>query len=209
LIDVNVQKMSSLIAELLDVARLQGGEVIELQLAETDLVAIARKVAAGFDLTGGKNRVLVETDEPVVVGLWDACRLERVLTNLVSNGLKYSPGSGDVTIHVGRELRRARHVAVVTVTDHGRGIPAADLPHVFEWFHRGSNVSDLAGTGVGMASAKLIVERHGGDIYVKSRPGRGTKVTLRLPARTPLPAQPLVSQQVTLPAAEPQPAGRE
>jgi len=70
---------------------------------------------------------------------------------------------------------------VVAVKDQGIGIPAQDLPKVFDWFHRGHNVGTTPGSGVGLASAKLIVEKHGGSIEVRSRPKHGTTVTLRLP----------------------------
>jgi signal transduction histidine kinase len=71
---------------------------------------------------------------------------------------------------------------VVRVRDRGLGIPAADLPYVFERFHRASNVSgQIGGTGLGLAGARHIVEQHGGSIGVESEEGRGTTVTVRLP----------------------------
>jgi signal transduction histidine kinase len=70
---------------------------------------------------------------------------------------------------------------VLTVRDEGLGIPASDLPHVFERFHRGSNVERISGTGIGLAGAKDIVEQHGGTISVASSEGHGTTVVVRLP----------------------------
>lgn len=202
LIDVNAGKMTSLIAELLDVARLQGGGVIELQPVEADLVALAHKVADSFELTAGKHRIVVRSEEAHLAGLWDANRLERVLTNVVGNSLKYSPAGGDVVVRLSRERRGGRDLAVVSVTDSGIGIPMRDLPHIFDWFHRSSNVGDLAGTGAGLPSAKLIVERHGGTIDVSSRPGRGTTVTIRLPARPAAPNSTVEPQPVMPPVTE-------
>ena len=207
LIEINIKKMSSLINELLDVARLQGGGAIDLQLAETDLVALAYKVAGSFELAAGKHRIVVKPAEPQLVSVWDASRLERVLTNLVGNGLKYSPDGGDVTIRLGREVRRGRDVAVLSVSDTGIGIPAEDLPRVFDWFHRAGNVADVAGTGVGLPSTKLIVERHGGEISVSSRQGKGTTVTLRLPAAAVTQREDVQMEEITPPAAG-QPAAR-
>lgn len=209
LIEVNVVKMSSLIGELLDVARLHGGGAIDLQLTETDLVALAHKVADSFGLSSGKHRIVVEAAEPRLRGMWDANRMERVLTNLVSNGLKYSPDGGDVTIRVACERRRGSDAAVLSIRDEGMGIPARDLPHIFEWFHRGSNVVDFAGTGVGLASAKLIVEKHGGKILVSSRQGRGTTVTLRLPIEVATRREDVQLEEVTSPAMAPLAASRE
>jgi signal transduction histidine kinase len=211
LIELNVNKMSALISELLDVARLQRGGAIELQLAETDLLALAHRVADSFEVTADKSRLRVEAAEPQLAGMWDAARLERVLANLVGNALKYSPAGGDVIVRLAREQRSRHDVAVVSVIDRGLGIPAADLPHVFDWFHRAGNVGDLAGTGVGLPSAKLIVEKHGGTIRVSSREGKGTTVTLRLPVPAPVPRVELQpeSEEVTPPAGERLAAGRE
>lgn len=208
LIEVNAGKMTSLISELLDVARLQGGGAIELQLAQTDLVALAHKVAGSFELSAGKHRILIETDEPRLVGQWDANRLERVLANLVGNSLKYSPRGGDVLVRLKRTQRYGRDVALLSVGDSGIGIPPRDLPHVFDWFHRASNVGELAGTGVGLPSAKLIVERHGGGIDVVSRPGQGSTVTLWLPASPAMGDERAEAECVTPPAEEPLSADR-
>ena len=71
--------------------------------------------------------------------------------------------------------------AVVTVADQGVGVPAADLPHVFERFHRGTNVRGIAGSGIGLAGAKVIVEQHGGMLDIESAERMGTTITLRLP----------------------------
>jgi signal transduction histidine kinase len=185
LIEANVVKMSSLISELLDVARLQGGKPIQLQLADSDLVALSRKMADNFELASGTQHIVVDAAVSELVGCWDASRLERVLTNLVANSIKYSPTDSDVTIRLSRPQRAGRDEALVEIIDQGRGIPAEDMPRIFDWFHRGGNAADVAGTGVGLASAKLIVEKHGGTIAVHSRVGHGTTVALRLPLPVP------------------------
>jgi signal transduction histidine kinase len=106
------------------------------------------------------------------------------VANLLANAIKYSPSGGDVLISVDVEDRWA----VLAVRDDGMGIPASDLPHVFERFHRGSNVARLSGTGLGLAGAKDIVEQHGGTISVMSTEGRGTTVVVRLPLASGLDA---------------------
>ena len=117
------------------------------------------------------------------MGRWDRARIERVIANLVSNALKYSPGGDDVEVGVAREDRAdGAAEAVVVVRDRGVGIPARDLPHVFEWFRRASNVEGrIQGSGVGLASARMIVEQHGGSIAAESREGEGSTFTVRLP----------------------------
>jgi signal transduction histidine kinase len=100
------------------------------------------------------------------------------VANLVSNAIKYSPNGGEVRVRLGCEDR----CAVLSVQDQGVGIPAADLPRVFEQFHRAANVAGrFKGTGLGLAGARHIVEQHGGSISLESREGVGTTVTVRLP----------------------------
>jgi len=98
-----------------------------------------------------------------------------VIGNLVSNAIKYSLPGGDVLVRLVREQ------AVFTVRDRDRGIPAADLPHVFERFRRDENAGGVQGAGIGLASVREIVEQHGGTVAIKSREGASTTVTMRLP----------------------------
>jgi signal transduction histidine kinase len=117
-----------------------------------------------------------------VVGEWDRMRLERVLDNLLSNAVKYSPQGGPIAIRVGREDDAGGAWAVVSVRDDGIGVPAEDLPWIFERYRRAGNVAGrVAGTGIGLAGARQIVEQHGGTIGVESDEGQGTTVTVRLP----------------------------
>ena len=119
-----------------------------------------------------------------MTGRWDAVRLERVLSNLLSNAIKYSPDGGAITVAVMRERDEANSQswACVSVQDEGIGIPAADLPTLFERFRRGSNVPrNIPGTGIGLASAKHIIEQHDGTLAVESQTGKGTRVSVRLP----------------------------
>jgi signal transduction histidine kinase len=117
-----------------------------------------------------------------VVGLWDADRLTRVLENLVANAVKYSPAGSAVVVRVDREEAADGPVAVLSITDHGVGIPANDLPHIFERFRRGGNVAGrIAGSGLGLWGSQRIVAQHGGTIAIDSTEGHGTTVTVRLP----------------------------
>ncbi len=183
-IDHTASRMTRLINELLDVARLRAGQPLALSLRPGDLVEITRRIAAEYGDMGKRHRILVETATPAITGEFDLFRLERVLDNLISNAIKYSPGSGDITLRLREERAKgdaAPGAAVLEVEDHGIGVPAADLPHLFERFHRAGNVGATAGTGLGLAGARQIVEQHGGTIAVDSREGAGTKVTVRLP----------------------------
>jgi signal transduction histidine kinase len=129
-----------------------------------------------------RHTVQVEADSEPLVGDWDAGRLGRALANLLSNATKYSPDGGEVVVGLAREQGAGGAWAVLRVRDRGIGIPAADLPHVFEPFYRAANaVAQAGGAGIGLAGARQIVEQHGGMIDVESRDGEGTTVTVRLP----------------------------
>jgi len=178
LIEASITALSAQIEELHDATRLQAGHPLELQRRPTDLVALAHDSARAVQYTTDSHQVRFETALPELVGNWDRDRLERVLANLLSNAIKYSPGGGDVLVQV----RRERLDALVCVIDRGLGIPEVDLPHVFERFRRASNVGGkIAGSGLGLAGARDIVELHGGTIAVRSEEGRGSTFEVRLP----------------------------
>jgi signal transduction histidine kinase len=179
-IDIAATRMTRLIQDLLDVARLQSGQQLELQLAPTDLVAIVQQVLAEQEEQTEQHELRLVATQPAVSGQWDAIRLERVVRNLVSNAVKYSPNGGAVTVTV--DLLPEQGQARLIVEDAGIGIPATDLPHVFDGFRRASNVAGrIGGTGIGLASTRQIVEQHGGTIGIESEEGRGTRVTVSLP----------------------------
>jgi PAS domain S-box-containing protein len=181
-IDRAASKMTGLIDELLDVAHVQAGRPLELRLRPTDLVALARQVVGEFQPAANSHQLRVEASAPSLVGLWDAARLDRVLANLLSNAIKYSPAGGTIRVRLSRQDDAQGGWALLVVEDHGLGIPAADLPHVFARFHRGANVSGkIRGAGIGLAGACQIVEQHGGTIDVASQEGHGATFTVRLP----------------------------
>jgi signal transduction histidine kinase len=115
-----------------------------------------------------------------VQGCWDAARLRRVVDNLLSNALKYSPPGHEVVLRIECDVQRDGDWAVLTVRDHG-GLPADEQAHIFTPFWRGANSRQTPGSGLGLASVKQIVEAHGGSIAVQSHEGQGTTVTVRLP----------------------------
>jgi two-component system OmpR family sensor kinase len=112
--------------------------------------------------------------------------LSQAFSNLVSNAIKYSPGGGTVEIEAGI----VGDEAVVSIVDHGIGIPAGDLNRLFERYHRGSNVSGIVGTGVGLYLVKMVVDMHGGAVTVDSKEGDGARFTIRLPLKPVAAAEP-------------------
>lgn len=168
--------MKSIMQELVDVARLQMGQSLQLDLRRTDLVNLARRLvseqrAAGRLITFGSS-----VDE--LVGYWDETRLSRVLSNVLENAFNYNLRGAPVDVSVEPDDR----CAIVHVRDRGIGIPAEDLPRIFDSYYRGSNVAERTrGSGLGLAVAKQIVELHHGRIEIESTLGAGTVVRLRLP----------------------------
>jgi two-component system, OmpR family, sensor kinase len=117
--------------------------------------------------------------------------LSQVFDNLLSNAIKYSPRGGGVRITARAEtggmpgtVNRGGNLAVI-VEDRGMGIPAADVDHLFERYFRGSNVSGIVGTGVGLNLVKMVIDLHGGGVTVESQEGKGSRFTVRLPLRPP------------------------
>jgi len=173
-------QMTALLNELLDAMQLQMGQPLTLNLRPTDLLALVRRTV-DHQREIAERPIQVEADAPEVVCDVDADRIERVIGNLVSNAIKYSPKGDGVTVRLTRDQGTDGAWAILTVRDRGAGIPAEDLPHVFERFYRAENTSDVEGTGIGLASVREIVVQHGGTVTIESREGMGTTVTVRLP----------------------------
>ena len=175
------QRLGNLTNELLDVARLRAGR-LELQRERVDLVALCREALARFELLvgqQGKHQLRLSSSEERLEGEWDRGRVDQVLTNLISNAIKYSPQGGEVVVTVGRRGTEA----LVSVSDQGIGIPARERDRLFGTFERTSNAMALRieGVGLGLHIAKEIVERHGGDIWFTSEEGKGSTFYFTLP----------------------------
>jgi PAS domain S-box-containing protein/excisionase family DNA binding protein len=181
-IDTTATKMGQQLDELVDVTRVQVGQRLELRRRPIDIVDLARRIIAEQQQVSERHRIHVETSLNELIGTWDGVRLGRVLDNLLSNAIKYSPQGGSITVAIALEDVAGHPWTVIAVRDHGLGIPAVDLPRVFQRFRRARNVEGrIGGTGIGLASARQIVEQHGGTITVESVEGAGSTFTVRLP----------------------------
>jgi signal transduction histidine kinase len=169
------KRLSALVLELLDAARLEQGKLVG-EREPVDLVELARDVAVRDSYKG--RRITVSADAPVV-GTYDPRRIGQVIENLVENAVKYSPDGSEVRVGVTQLDGRA----LIDVSDRGIGIPPEDLPQIFDRFHRASNVDDrrFAGMGLGLFICKGIVEQHGGRIWVDSSVGSGSTFHVDLP----------------------------
>jgi signal transduction histidine kinase len=168
-------RLGALVEELLDVSRLSVSRM-HLERGHTDLAAIARDVAARVADAAAAAGCSLDLDVPEpVTGYWDRVRLERVLLNLLANAIKYGAGS---PIRV--EVRGTRSQAFVSVIDRGIGIAPKDQARIFQRFERAVSTRNYGGFGLGLWIAREIVESHGGQIEVTSRPGEGAtfRVTL-------------------------------
>lgn len=193
------RRLTQTVDNLLDITSVESDHLSlrqeEVRLA--DLLADCREAFVGVSQ---QRLVVAEVPEgPSVVG--DRDKLARALANLVSNALKYSPESCAVTLQVGY----SSDTVLISVSDRGRGISEEELPHVFERYYRTESGKQVAsGTGLGLGISREIVRAHGGDIQVRSVPGRGSTFTVSLPRR--LETGVSARNQALLEDAEPAPA---
>jgi PAS domain S-box-containing protein len=185
-IDEAASRLIDQVQELLDVAAAQAGRALSLRWEALDLVALLRRVIAESQQTTREHTICAHIEADYLHGAGDELRLDRVLHNLLTNAIKYSPQGGEIVVRAWQQTEEHQPWAVISVQDQGIGIPAEDLPFIFEAFTRASNTPEqIDGTGLGLASARQIIEQHGGSIGVASQPGQGTTFTIRLPLNRP------------------------
>ncbi|MBO8128339.1 MAG: HAMP domain-containing protein [Peptococcaceae bacterium] len=173
-------RLKRLINDLLDLASLQAGKTgWELHAIEpAELVhRVSARLKPQLDQHRLKLRHNIPENLPPVLGNED--RIEQVLTNLISNAIRFSPAEGTITIAA---VSKSDTVEI-SVADEGPGIPPEEQPHIWERFHRveKSRARDLGGTGLGLAIVKEIVEAHGGRVWVESEPGKGSIFSFTIP----------------------------
>ncbi len=167
--------LSRLVEDLRTLALAESG-ALQLKKEATDLALLVRETAATFQPQAAAASVslTVEAGADLPWLELDPGRLRQVLTNLLANALRYTPAGGTVTVR----YHQADGQAVIEVTDTGPGIPADELPHIFERFYRSA---DSGGMGLGLAIAKKLTEAHGGTLTAESAPGAGTIMRVTLP----------------------------
>ncbi len=173
-------RLAQLVSELMDVSRIRAGR-LRLKLEEADLCAITRDVAErlGDDAARAHTPVTVTT-QTAVLGRWDRMRVEQVLTNLMTNALKFGAGHPVEVAVEGNEV-----VARLVVRDRGIGIPARDLDRIFDRYEQATSARGYGGLGLGLYIARQIVDAHGGTLRVESEPGVGSTFTVELPVEPP------------------------
>jgi len=175
-INATMARLERLIGELLDVSRITAGR-LTLEREPHDLVEVAHEVIARFAEQSARAHSPLELDAPASVeGSWDRQRLDEVLTNLLSNALKYGPGAP-----VRVRIRAEGATAHLVVSDGGIGVSAADQARLFDRFERAVSDRNYGGLGLGLWITRQIVEAHGGQIRVVSAPGQGATFEVVLP----------------------------
>jgi signal transduction histidine kinase len=176
----NVSRLDRLIDELLDVSRITSNR-LKLEPSEVELGALVHEVTGRLAESAAKagSRIDVEAPGPIV-GRWDRLRLEQVVSNLVSNALKYGRG---LPVRVEARLEADGAGAVLRVHDAGIGIDAVHQKRIFERFERAVSDRHYGGLGLGLWIVRQVVEASGGTISVESTPDVGSSFTVRLPLK--------------------------
>ena len=176
-IEEEADRLSKMIDDLLDASRLQAGG-LSLNRADISLPVLTERLAERFRTQTKKHTITTDFPDNCPVLLADENRLAQVLSNLISNAIKYSPTGGE--IHISGQVRPEQ--VIICISDEGPGIDARDLPHIFDRFYRSTNaVKQTKGAGLGLYLARAIVEAHGGRIWADPKPDSGARICFSLP----------------------------
>lgn len=172
------QILSRLVDDLRTLAQAESG-ALHLKREPVNLMELIRDAISGLEAQVREKDIRVELS---LAGEEDANidpqRIREVLTNLLSNAVRYTPPGGQIHVRLTEAGIGAESTATISIEDNGPGIQPADLPHVFERFYKSS---DSGGMGLGLSIAKYLVEAHGGRIWAESEIGKGTKISFTLP----------------------------
>ena len=178
----NVDRLMRIIDELLDIARIEAGQ-IQLQLDTVNVSQLIAEVAEALQPLAAQKQICFQQDTSQVSGVYvkgDEGKLHQVLTNLVHNALKFTPSGGRVDVAA---ATKEPGTIQISVRDTGPGIPASDLPKIFDRFYSSPSVPpDTRGAGLGLAISKSLIALHRGQLSVSSTPGQGSHFFVDLPA---------------------------
>jgi len=153
---------------------------LRLKREPTNLAELIRDTISNFEAQAKEKEIrLTVSLQDIEETNLDPQRIREVLTNLISNALRYTPLGGEVKVGVTEPSSGAERAITIIVEDNGPGIASTELPHVFDRFYKSS---DSGGMGLGLSIAKYLVEAHGGKIWAESEIGQGTKISFALPA---------------------------
>jgi signal transduction histidine kinase/ligand-binding sensor domain-containing protein/DNA-binding response OmpR family regulator len=191
----NTRQLDRLINQLLDFRKLETGN-LKLELIQDDMVSLVSNVVKSFEEYAKENQITLEfhTLKKKLVAIFDPDKVETILNNLVSNALKYTEEGGMVSVHLSLVFapededslnnQPEKQYIEISVKDTGKGISETNIDKIFTRFFRIDSKNESSGTGIGLALVKELVKLHKGNISVISKPGKGSKFTLRLPFET-------------------------
>ena len=178
----DIERLSQIVRALLLLSQAETGQVV-LQKSPLDLPAVVRDITEQFEIPAEGAQVHLSAsvaDEPLTIEA-DRVQIERMLSNLLSNAMKFTPQGGEVCV----KLSKRDNQAELVVEDTGVGIPADHLPHIFDRFYRvgspSASASPEKGLGLGLSFVAWIAKAHDGSVNVESEPGKGTRFIVRLP----------------------------
>jgi PAS domain S-box-containing protein len=171
-----VEKLNSLISDLLDVSKIEAGK-LQFQTESVDLVLLLKDVMETFPYTNRSHEIVFDAPNEQIIVLVDKQRIEQVVINLLTNAIKYSPMANKVYVTV----KNADGFATVKVKDEGIGLKEEHLSKIFNRFYRADGVGNVSGLGIGLFLTKEIIDRHNGTILVNSEFGEGSEFLFSLP----------------------------
>ncbi len=184
IINNEADRLTRLINDVLDLSKIENGH-FSWRMEPLSMGDIVRTSVAGIQSLADNKGVAIAVEGlhyPLPAVLGDRDRLVQVITNILSNSIKFTPRGGTITIAV-RHEESPKHQVIVSISDTGIGIPEKDQELIFEKFQRSGDIltSNIEGTGLGLAITRQIVNYHGGRIWVRSKPGKGSTFTFTLP----------------------------
>lgn len=194
----DVERLSAIVKSLLLLSQAESGQLV-LQKTRLDLGGIIDEIVDQFQIPADEARIRLKAETAGgCITEADRIQIERLISNLLSNALKYTPAGGDVTVR----LRRTDRKVILEVEDTGVGIPAENLPHIFDRFYRvrSGKAAAQQGLGLGLSFVAWIAKAHEGTVEVESSEGRGTTFTVTLPAAPqPAPTEVIAYNEETTP----------
>jgi len=178
LIQDKAENLAQIVGDLLDISRIEAGEGLQLSFEPCDLETLCQKVVDEFSIENRTHQFELNFPEHPILIEADRYAITQVLENLISNAVKYSPRSGDISIRAEQNDNSCE----LTISDTGLGMQPDQLDRVFEKFYRADATNTaISGTGLGLTIVKYLVDAHRGAVLLESQPGHGTTVRLQLP----------------------------
>ena len=197
LIHRNAKQLDNLINQILDFRKLEAGN-LKLELTQSDLVRFMEDIVSSFEELASEKQITFKFNslKKKLPAVFDPDKIGKIMNNLLSNAFKFTQQGGSVTVNLSlvfdSDEEESNHhnpekqYIEIVVRDTGKGIEQNNLDRIFTRFFQAGNESDKAGTGIGLALVKELVKLHNGKITVSSKPGKGSKFTIRIPYETGL-----------------------